>query len=951
MEQFQLDKKFVEKYSTKKENFGFNGLGELTYYRTYSRLKQDGQNERWFETVERVVNGIYSIQKKHILDQDLGWNEDKAQESAEEMYDRMFNFKFLPPGRGLWACGTDIIKKGLGAAMNNCFSGDTEFVTSKGLKKLSDCVGQEVVVLNSDREFTKGVVSSFGKQEVGYVTLRPFGLRSNLQLDYKVTENHRWILADGTVTTKLKVGDKILSNPYINTDISSKEYKTGFAHGLIFGDGTRHTYYPERHIIQVCDGKENYYEVIFKDLDGYVGRTNGGKYPTLTIVRKGENWKALPEDKSPTYLAGFIEGWLSADSHTRVGSHCLDTQDSVAAQWLIDNAVYAGYSPTGVSIENADTNFGKRKNPLNRVKLKKDQVVYIVDYIGLTEEEEVFCVTEPKTNSFTLAGGILTGNCGFVSTKNIDKDFSKPFTFMMDMSMLGVGIGFDVKGAGKVTIRKPTTTNGLPIDEFPPVVIPDTREGWTESLRLLLESYTSEGPKDPRFEVAFDYSAIRKAGEPIKTFGGISSGPGPLKELHKKLRKLLDKRVGTTLTATDIADMMNLIGVCVVSGNVRRSAQIMFGEADNREYLDLKNYTVNPHRAEFGWTSNNSVFCDSSTDYKEAAIRTSINGEPGYFWLENAQKYGRMVEGPNWKDKKAVGCNPCAEQTLEDYELCCLVETFPHNHEDLEDYKRTLKFAYLYGKSVTLLKTHSKDTNKVLLRNRRIGLSQTGIAQFLENHSIEEYRVWCDEGYKTVQKYDETYSNWLCIPKSIKTTSIKPSGTISLLAGATPGMHFPEDAYYIRRIRIGSTSTLLKACEEAGYKIEVDVFDPSSMVVEIPVEVKCRTLNDVSIWEQVELAAFIQKWWADNQVSCTVTFKPEEAKEISSILRYHQYNLKAISFLPKTEEGAYKQMPYEAISKETYDRLIKGIKPLSINNISQDSKPELYCDADKCVLK
>ncbi len=936
---FELEKKFIEKYSKIPVNFGFGGLGELTYYRTYSRLKDNGENEKWFETVERVVNGIYNIQRDHILQQNLGWNDVKAQKSAQEMYERMFTFKFLPPGRGLWASGTDIIKKGLGAAMNNCFSGDTEFVTSEGIKRLIDCVGQEVKVLNSKGEFTKGFVSSFGKQEVGYVTLRPFGLRSNLKLDYKVTKNHRWILADGTITTTLRVGDRILSNPYKNTDISSKEYKTGFAHGLIFGDGTKHTYYPDRHIIQVCDGNEDYYEMIFKDLDGYVSRTNGGKYPTLTIVRKGENWKTLPDCKSPTYLAGFIEGWLSADSHNKKSSFCLDTQDSVAAQWLINNAVYAGYSVTGISIENTDTNFGKRKNPLNRIKLKKDQVIYIVDYIDLTEEEEVFCVTEPKTGSFTLSGGILTGNCGFVSTKNIEKDFSKPFCFMMDMSMLGVGVGFDVKGAGKISINNDKRGHSETFQ------IPDTREGWVESLRLLLLSYTT-GISN----VVFDYSLIRKAGEPIKTFGGVSSGPDPLIKLHEQLREILDKKDGQVISETDIADIMNLIGVCVVSGNVRRSAQIMFGDAESSEYLDLKNYTVNPHRANYGWTSNNSVFCDSFTNYDEAARRTAINGEPGYFWLENAQKYGRLVDKPNWKDSKAVGCNPCAEQTLEDFELCCLVETFPNNHESIDDYLRTLKFAYLYGKTVTLLKTHNKDTNKVLLRNRRIGLSQTGIAQYLEKHSIEEYRILCDEGYKTIQNYDEIYSNWFCVPRSIKTTSIKPSGTISLLAGASPGMHFPENKFYIRRIRIAMNSPLLQACKDAGYKMEPDFYDATSMVVEIPVKNDCKTIAEVSIWEQVALAVFIQKWWADNQVSCTVTFTKEEAKEIPAILKYYQYDLKAISFLPRLEKGAYKQMPYEAISEETYNTLASGIKPLNISRVTQDSKPELYCDSDKCTI-
>ena len=648
---FELKKEFVEEYKTKKPNFGFNGLGELTYYRSYSRLKEDGINEQWFETVERVVNGIYSVQKEHISKQDLGWNENKAQKSAQEMYERIFTFKFLPPGRGLWACGTSIIEKGLGAALNNC---------------------------------------------------------------------------------------------------------------------------------------------------------------------------------------------------------------------------------------------------------------------------------------------------GFTSTEHIDKDFTKPFTFMMDMSMLGVGVGFDVKGANKVEINIPKNS----VDIYN---IPDTREGWVESIRLLLDSYIFDG-KTNKYPVDFDYSLIRKKGEVIKTFGGISSGAEPLIKLHEQLKEILNKRDKQLLTETDIADIMNLIGVCVVSGNVRRSAQVMLGDIKSEEYLDLKNYKKNPQRANYGWTSNNSVFCDDNTDYTEAAERTGINGEPGYFWLENAQKYGRLVDAPNWKDKKAVGANPCMEQTLENFELCCLVETFPANHESLEDYKRTLKFAYLYGKSVTLVKTHNKDTNKVLLKNRRIGLSQTGIAQFLEKNSLENYRVWCDEGYKVVQKYDEIYSNWFCIPKSIKTTSIKPSGSISLLAGATPGMHYPENRYYIRRIRIAKNSSLLKACEKANYKIEEDSYDDSSMVVEIPIEIACRTVNEVSIWEQVSLAVFIQKWWADNQVSCTVTFKPEEAKEIPAILNYFKYDLKAISFLPKTETGAYKQMPYEAITGDKYKDLFDKIGELDFNDLKEDSKAEKFCDSSSCEI-
>lgn len=117
---FKLSEKFVEKFKDQRAPFGFNGLGEIVYKRTYSRVKEDGDNEQWWETVERVVNGTYNTQKRWIEAHQLGWNAWKAQKSAQEMYTRIFHMKFLPPGRGLWAMGSPLTeKKGIYAALNN----------------------------------------------------------------------------------------------------------------------------------------------------------------------------------------------------------------------------------------------------------------------------------------------------------------------------------------------------------------------------------------------------------------------------------------------------------------------------------------------------------------------------------------------------------------------------------------------------------------------------------------------------------------------------------------------------------------------------------------------------------------------------------------------------------------------------------------------------------------
>ena len=590
MSNFKLSENFVAKYKRKKAPFGFNGLGELVYNRTYSRLKEDGKNEQWWETVQRVVEGTFNMQKRHIDSNGLGWNAWKAQHSAQDMYDRIFNMKFLPPGRGLWAMGT-----------------------------------------------------------------------------------------------------------------------------------------------------------------------------------------------------------------------------------------------------------------------------------AITEEKKLFAALN---------------NCAFVSTEKFASEFSKPFCFLMDASMLGVGVGFDTKGAEKLLLKGPNETRKTEV-----IIIPDTREGWVESLRTLLDSYSMGTGK-----IEFDYTSIRPEGVPIKGFGGESSGPQPLVELHTTVRQILDAEIGQPISITSIVDIMNLIGKCVVSGNVRRTAEIVFGDADSEEYLDLKNYDVNPHRAEYGWTSNNSIFAELG-----------------------------------------------------------------NNHDSLEDYMNTLKCAYLYAKSVTLGKTHWAETNRVMLRNRRIGCSMSGIAQFIANRGVNSLKEWMDKGYGYIQTLDEKYSDWMAIPRSIKTTSIKPSGTVSLLAGATPGIHFPESRYYIRRMRIGINSNLIPALEKAGYDIEPAFgSEDTTLVVSIPVDVGegVRTLESVSMWEQLSLASLAQRYWADNQVSCTVTFDPEtEGSQIANTLDLFQYQLKGISFLPRLELGAYPQMPYESINEETYHKLANSLGKLSFGRIKgEEVAIERFCDNDMCEL-
>jgi len=541
------------------------------------------------------------------------------------------------------------------------------------------------------------------------------------------------------------------------------------------------------------------------------------------------------------------------------------------------------------------------------------------------------------TDYVAKSGGACLNNCAFVSTLDLDKDPAKPFTFIMDMSMVGVGVGFDTQGANQCEVTAPIGTTDFIVD--------DSREGWVDALRVLIEAYTSGGPRP-----TFDVSLVRGPGLPIKGFGGTSSGPEPLVEMLDDIGKIFEERMGDFLTSSDIVDIGNLIGRCVVAGNVRRSAEIVFGDPDDNEFSLLKQdkEKLTHHR----WASNNSIFAKVGMEYDWHAKQTIVNGEPGYMWLDNARAFGRMKDPADWADREAVGGNPCLEQTLHNYELCTLVETFPARHENMDEYLETLKIAYLYAKSVTLVPTHWPETNAVMCKNRRIGLSQSGIIKAFGKHGRREIMEWCDKGYDFINGLDIQYSNWLGVPKSIKKTSVKPSGTISLLPGEPPGIHYPHSEYYIRRIRVGIHSPLWRAADAAGYKVEPAVGqEETTMVVEFPVKEEFfrRSKNNVSIWEQVANAVAYQKFWADNQVSITVTFNEAEEDDIKHVLELNEDNLKGISFLPISKHG-YVQAPYEEINEFEYLEMTKDLGVIDLGSVALDNVSPKFCDGDNCVL-
>lgn len=564
-------------------------------------------------------------------------------------------------------------------------------------------------------------------------------------------------------------------------------------------------------------------------------------------------------------------------------------------------------------------------------------------------------------------------NCAFVSTEKLTShsayESTLPFSRMMSMSMYGIGVGFDTRGADKLTVKRPT-------QDVVTHVVGDSREGWVAALDALLVSYFMNN----KSRVEFDYSEVRPAGTPLRRFGGTASGPGPLIRLLDTIRERLDQREGQLLSSMDIMDIMNWIGRCVVAGSIRRTAQIAIGDVNDGEFIDAKNWKVNPERMgvavdedgdpvtnpdgwpvysnEGGWgnMSNNSIVYGLNDNLDHLVDRVAMNGEPGLINLGLIQNYGRVNGTIDNSDSKAIGVNPCAEIALESHELCNLVEVFPSKHDDQQDFLRTIKFAYLYSKVVTLLPTPWGETNEVIKRNRRIGTSVTGVVDFVETRNLNELTEWIDAGYDEVLRRDEEYSSWLGIRPSIRKTTVKPSGTTSLIAATTPGAHWPVSAgRYVRRQRFSVHNPEVAIFRDAGYRIEADVMDPEyTVVVAFPVDsLPVRDEKQVSIWEKAALAAKLQRYWADNSVSVTITFTPEERDQVGPVMRFYADQLKCMSFLP-LDTNSYAQMPYEKVSDEEWEAMRDGIQKIDPAALYQgellEAAGDRFCSNDVCTV-
>ena len=603
-----------------------------------------------------------------------------------------------------------------------------------------------------------------------------------------------------------------------------------------------------------------------------------------------------------------------------------------------------------------------------------------------------FKVTPPGRGLWacgTTAPVLALVNCSFFSSSYMAAgDPGSYFATAMEALMCGIGLGFDDAGAGRIPLVRPrspldsmvpecSTRNGqilygelearlMPTRIF---TIADTRRGWCMAIRELINSYTLDENGDRRDIVAFNYNAIREKGKPLKTFGGKASGPGPLFELIASARYVLDKNLDEGKTVFDgklIFDLCNMVGKAVVAGNVRRSSEI--GLSADMAACDYKKWCPeNEYRMGWSWSSNNSLVIRDMPDVDyEALIRQIVakigeTGEPGLFYLDNARKYGRLADGETWIDREAMGTNPCGEITLWAAEVCDIAEVYLPNFDtmDIEAISRSLDRVVMYCLLVSKQRTGWKEVDEIKERNNRIGVGLTGIVDFINKWglSMDDLATFLDKLYAETAKHVDKWSMLLNMNRSIKITTVKPSGTLSLLAGCSSGMHWPHSEYYMRTVRYNKEDRhFTKLFLERGYKVEDDVMNPTTTnVVYFPCHSKnCGYENkhNITVDRQFDLATVLQRHWSDNQVSCTISF--DDTEPLVTNLIKHKNALKGISFL-RNGNTVYPQMPYTAISRDEYLVEIAKVQPISYSDFAMSAQlvkdePDKFCSGDACVL-
>ena len=532
-------------------------------------------------------------------------------------------------------------------------------------------------------------------------------------------------------------------------------------------------------------------------------------------------------------------------------------------------------------------------------------------------------------------------NCAYLPI-----DDYRAFGETMFLLLGGTGVGYSVQ---KHHVDKLPEIRTPKKDKHRRFLIGDSIEGWADAIKILMKSYFEGGSN-----ILFDFSDIRPKGAMLVTSGGKAPGPQPLKECIVKIQGILDSKAdGSKLSSIETHDIVCHIADAVLAGGIRRAALISLFSADDDDMISSKTgnwWELNPQRGR----ANNSAVLLRNRVTKEFfmslwdKIKASGAGEPGIY-LNNDKDWGT---------------NPCAEISLRPFQFCNLCEVNVSNIESQEDLNERVKVAAFIGTLQAgytdfhyLRPIWQRTTEKEAL----IGVGITGVG----SGKAQQYDM--KEAAKIVMEENARVANLIGINKAARATTIKPSGTSSLVLGTSSGIHAWHNDYYIRRMRVGKNESLYThLLINHPELLEDEFFRPhDTAVISVPQKAPegsiLRTESSLDLLERIKW--FYKNWVQPghrtgqntHNISATVSVKDDEWEMVGEWMWKERHNYNGLSVLPYNN-GTYVQAPFEDITKERYEELMKILTTIDLTQITEfmdmtTLNGEIACGADGCVVE
>lgn len=931
-------------------------LAEYTYVSRYSNFLPDKKRrEKWKESCDRVRNMM--LEKYADIEEAIPY--------INQAYDAMEKKQVLGSQRALQFGGKPIMKHN--TRIYNCFKESTKFITNNGVFSFSDFNdGDEVNVLTHLGNWKPAQVKKYGKQKLNKITLKK---GSSKDFVIYATENHRWILDDGTETTSLSVGDCLYRQPNIfndwDYDSAEPDERLYWAYGLVYGDGTKikNKNGEYKHsMIRLC-GDDKQYKERFEEL-GFK-TTSSDSLDGDFIAYTGTYIKTLPDPKIDDIrlVRAFVRGFLDADGAKNRNYKNIDTrtmflsiqQSKKEAQQFIRN-VFPSVGVYVISEKeiNHETNFGEHDAIHFRINTGSGQnnspkwkVVSIDNY----KEEEVWCLEVEDDNSFVMPNGICTGNC---TASIIDRvDFFKEAMYWL---LSGTGVGFSVQKHHvdrlPYLVKEKKGTKKY--------VVEDSIIGWADAIGVIVASYFKQSDSFPEYvgkNVNFDFSQISPKGTPLNSCSGKAPGPKPLKKAIEKIDALLSECMVTMRKIRPIHahDIVCHSADAVISGGVRRSACISIFSKDDEEMMSCKTGNwgdTNPQRAR----ANNSALL-----VRDELTKKEFNE----FVEKNTRQFGEP--GFIFSDSYEIVYNPCCEIGLIPYLItdeklfkkycatdgflyklegkpeeaglksgwqCCNLTTINCKKiKTVEDYLLAVENATILG---TLQAGFSdfpylgSTTEEIVRREALLGVSMIGVMEKPDICLSPEIQR---QAAKHAVEKNKWFAKILGINQAARVTTQKPDGNSACFLGnISSGIHPHHYKRYFRNVQANKQEEVYKyfkehnplACEPCAWS-ENNTDDTITFCIEVPDGAKLK--NQISSLELLEYVKSTQINWIgagknkdlcvqpylNHSVSNTIHVKDEEWPDVIDYVYKNRKFFAGISLISVTGDKDYKQAPNTAV--------------------------------------